>query len=177
VNTLKREEKVRVVSELQDKFQRAKGIIFTDYRGLTVQEMSELRSKLRASALEYKVVKNTLAKRAAEGTPVESTVDVFSGPVGVAFGYEDPVILAKEVLEFVKTNEKLKIKGGVIEGGVCNAKELDAISKLPPREVLMSIFVRTMQAPLVRFASALRATLLRFIYAMEALKQKREKGG
>jgi large subunit ribosomal protein L10 len=174
VRKLKREEKIKVVSELQDKFQRAKGIIFTDYRGLTVQEMSELRSKLRASALEYKVVKNTLAKRAAEGTPVESTMDIFSGPVGVVFSYDDPVVLTKEVLEFVKSNEKLKIKGGVIEGGICSAEELNTISKLPPREVLMGMFVRTMQAPLSRFASALRATLLRFIYAMEALKNKKE---
>jgi ribosomal protein L10 len=175
VKKLKKEEKIQVVSELQDKFQRAKGIIFTDYRGLTVEEMSDLRRRLRASALEYRVVKNTLAKRAAEGTPVDSAKDVFSGPVGIAVSYDDPVILTKKVFEFVKSSEKLKIKGGVIEGGVCSPQELKTISELPSREVLLSMFINVLQSPLSKFASALRATLTRFVYAMEALKQQREK--
>ncbi len=171
---LKREEKSRVVSELQSKFLSAKGVIFTDYRGLTVEEISDLRNKLRTSALEYRVVKNSLAKRAAEGTPVDVAKDIFSGPVGVAISYDDTVVLAKKILEFVKSNEKLKIKSGVIEGGVCSPEEIKTISELPSREILLSMFISAMQSPLNKFANVLNATLSGFVYAMEALKKKRE---
>jgi large subunit ribosomal protein L10 len=116
---LNKEEKVRVVAELQDKFDKAKGVVFTDYRGLNVEEISGLRNSLRSSAIEYKVVKNTLAKRAAEGTQLDSARDIISGPIGIAVGYDDPVLVVKKVLEFNKSNEKLEIKGGVIEGNTC----------------------------------------------------------
>ncbi len=171
---LNKEEKIRVVSELQGKFEKAKGIVFTDYLGLNVEEITSLRTLMRAAALEYKVVKNTLAKRAAEGTPVDAAKDVFSGTVGVAVSYNDPVLLVKKVLEFNKSNEKLKIKGGVIEGGVCTLEQIKTISELPPREVQLSMLIGAIQAPLSKFAMLLHSTLSRVIYAMEALKQKRE---
>ena len=139
MNKLNKEEKTRTVSELQAKFEKAKGVVFTDYRGLDVEEMTALRNSLRSSAIEYKVVKNTLAKRAAEGTSVDPAKDIFTGPIGVAVGYDDPALLVKKVLEYSKSNEKLEVKGGVIEGGVCSADQLKAISKLPSREVLLSM--------------------------------------
>jgi large subunit ribosomal protein L10 len=163
-----------VVSGLKDKFERATGVIFTDYQGLTVQEISEFRRQLRESSLDYRVVKNTLAKRAVEGTPAEGMKEVFSGPVGVAIGYDDPSLLAKKVLSFVKTNEKLKIRSGVIEGKVCAYKEIKAIAELPSREILLTTFIGTFQMPLTKLASALNATVNRFVYAMEAVKRDRE---
>lgn len=174
VRKLNKEEKIRVVSELQGKFQKAKGVVFTDYRGLNVEEITGLRNSLRSASVEYKVVKNTLAKIAAEGTSVSTAKDSFSGPVGIAIGYDDPVLLVKKVLEYSKTNEKLKIKGGVIEGSACTLDALKTISGLPPREVLLSMLAGVMQAPAGKFARLLNATLSRFIYAMEALKNKRE---
>ncbi|MBI5409107.1 MAG: 50S ribosomal protein L10 [Nitrospirae bacterium] len=173
MNKLKKEEKVQAVSELQDKFRKAKGIVFTDYRGLNVEEITGLRTSLRSAALEFKVVKNTLAKRAAAGTPVEAAKDSFSGPVGIAIGYDDPVLLVKKVLEYNKTNEKLQIKGGIIEGGVCSLDALKTISELPPREVLLSMLAGTLQAPMSKLARLLNATLAQFVYAMEALKNKK----
>jgi len=155
---------------------KAKGVIFTDYRGLTVKEISELRNNLRGSNLEFRVVKNTLARRAAEGTPVDVAKGLFSGPVALAFGYDDPVLLAKRLIEFSKENEKLEIKGGVIEGGLCGPDDIKAISELPPRETLLAMFIGAMQSPLAKFASMLNATVARFVYAMNALKQKREGG-
>jgi large subunit ribosomal protein L10 len=149
-------------------------VIFTDYRGLTVKEISELRNDLRSSDLEFRVVKNTLARRAAEGTPVDVAKELFSGPVGLAFGYDDPVVLAKRIIEFSKNNEKLKIKGGVIEGGLCGPDDIKAVSELPPRETLLAMFIGAMQSPLARFAGMLNATVARFVYAMNALKQQRE---
>lgn len=124
--------------------------------------------------MEFRVVKNTLAKRAVEGTSLDNTKDYFSGPVGLAIGYDDPVLLAKEVLEFIKSNEKLKVTGGSIEGTVCEPKDLKTISELPSREIQLSMLVSAMQSPLYKLASALNATMLKLIYAMEALKKSRE---
>ncbi len=170
---MKKEEKIRVVSELQGKFEKAKGIVFTDYRGLNVEEITDLRNNLRAAALEYRVVKNSLARRAAEGTPVDGAADIFSGPVGIAVGYDDPLLLVKRVLEFSKANEKLEIKGGLIEGAVCSVEQIKAISALPPREVQLSMLVGAMQSPLSKFAGLLNSTVAQFVYALEALKEKR----
>lgn len=132
-----------------------------------------MRNILRKYALEYRVTKNTLAKRAAEGTPVDTAKHLFLGPVGLAVGYDDPVLLAKKIIEYNKTNEKLRIKGGVIEGGVCTPEEIKTISELPSRENLLSMLGGVMQSPLSKFAGALSATLLQFVYAMEALKDRK----
>ncbi|MBI4825267.1 MAG: 50S ribosomal protein L10 [Nitrospirae bacterium] len=171
---MKKEEKVRVITELQEKFSKATGLIFTDYRGLTVEEISDLRKKLREHSFEYRVVKNTLAKRAAVETPVNAAKEMFKGPVGVAFGYGDPVMLAKQMLEFSKANEKLQIKGGMVEGGVCNAAQIKTISELPSREVQLSMLIGAMQSPVSKLARLLNASVAQIIYAMEALKTKRD---
>jgi large subunit ribosomal protein L10 len=171
---LKREEKVRLVEELHSKFERAKGIVFTDYRGLNVAEMNSLRNSLREASLEYRVVKNTLARRAAEGTQVEIAKDIFSGPIGIAVGYDDPVVLVKKVLDFSKENDKFEVKAGVIEGSLCTPEQLKTISQLPPREVQLAMLASAMKSPITRLACALHATISRFAYALEALRRKRE---
>lgn len=173
---LNKEEKKQVVSELQDKFGKAKGIVFTDYRGLNVEEISSLRNSLRSAALEYKVIKNTLARIAAEGTPVDAAREIMSGPIGIAVGFDDPVLLVKKVLEFSKSNEKLEIKGGIIEGGLCSSEQIKAISALPPREVQLSMLVGAMQSPLSKLAGLLNSTVVQLAYALEALKNKKNEG-
>jgi large subunit ribosomal protein L10 len=170
VKKLNKAQKTQVISELQDKFGKAKGVVFTDYRGLNVEEITNLRNILRSDSLEYRVVKNTLAIRASVGTPVEAAKDSFTGPVGIAVGYDDPVLLIKKVLEFNKTNEKLEITGGVVEGSICSVDQIKTISKLPSREVQLSMLVGAMQAPASKMASLLNSTLTQFIYAFEALK-------
>jgi large subunit ribosomal protein L10 len=173
VKELNKEEKKQLISELQGKFEKAKGVVFTNYRGLNVEEISGLRDILRSAELEYKVVKNTLAKIAAEGTPVDVAKETLSGPIGVAIGYDDPVLLVKKVLEFSKSNDKLEIKGGVIEGDICSSEQITAISKLPSREVQLAMLVGAMQSPLSKLAGLLNSTLTQFAYAMEALKSKK----
>ena len=170
---LNKEEKIRVVSELQEKFAKAKGVVFTDYRGLNVEEITELRNSLRSDELEYKVIKNTLAKRAAEGTSVDAAKDILVGPIGVAIGYDDPVLLVKKVLAFNKDNDKLEIKGGIVEGVVCDVKQMTAISKLPSREVQLAMLAGAMNAPATKFAGLLNSTVTQFAYALEALKNKK----
>jgi ribosomal protein L10 len=142
-----------------------------------VEEITGLRNSLRESDIEYRVVKNTLAKRAAEGTRVEAAKDVFEGPVAIAVGYDDPVLVVKRILEFSKKNDKLQIKGGVIEGGVCDPEQIKKIAGLPSREVQLSMLIGAMQSPLRNLAGALNATLSKFVFAMEALKTKKSDSG
>lgn len=99
--------------------------------------------------------------------------DVFTGPVGIAIGYDDPALLAKKILAFVKNNEKLEIKGGIIEGRVCETDAIKSLSELPSREVLLSMFIGAVQSPMSKLAAALNATLARFSYAMTALKDNK----
>jgi len=120
-------------------------------------------------------VKNTLARRASEGTLVESSKDTFTGPVGIAISYKDSALLAKKVLGFAKGNEKLKIKGGIIDGKVCGIEDIRAVSELPAKETLLAMFIGAMQSPLNKAVSALNATLAGFVYAMGALKNKKLK--
>lgn len=171
---MNKEEKVSIVSELQGKFEKAKGIVFTDYRGLNVEEITNLRHILRSADLEYRVIKNTLAKRATQGTPVEAGKDIITGPIGIAIGYDDPVLVAKKILEFSKGNDKLEVKGGIIEGNVYTPEQIKTISELPSREVQLSMLVGVMQSPLGKLAGLLNSTVTQLIYAFEALKQKRD---
>lgn len=170
---LNRTEKEQVINDLREDFSKAKAVIFTDFRGLTVTELSDLRSLLREGDFEYKVVKNTLAKIASEGTPVHVARDAFRGPVGIAISYDDPVLTAKKVLEYAKKNDKLKVGIGLIEGSVCAADELKSVAELPSRKVLLSMVAGTFSAPMSKMAAALNATLSKFVYLIEAVKNKK----
>jgi len=135
--------------------------------------LTELRILLKGSALDYRIVKNTLAKIASSGTDVAVAADVFKGPIGMAIGYDDPALVVKKVLEFAKKSEKLKVKGAVVEGRFCEQQEVKEIAELPSREVLLSILAGTFQAPAGKLARALSATVSSFAYAVEALNRKK----
>lgn len=170
---LNKQEKGQLIADLKEKFSRAKTVVFTDYKGMTVAELTELRSLLKKSSLDYGIVKNTLARIASRDTAVEVAADAFKGPVGVAIGYDDPVLVVKKVLEFTKTHEKLQVKGAVVEGKLCEQREVKEIAALPSREVLLSMLAGVLQAPLSKMAGALYATVSSFAYAMEAIKNKK----
>lgn len=170
---LNKEEKGLIIDGLKGKFAKAKAVVFTDYKGMTVAELTELRRLLRKSSLDYSVVKNTLAKIAARDTDVAVAHDVFTGPIGIAIGYDDPVLVLKKVLEFAKTNDKLQVRGAVVEGKFCEQKEVKEIAELPPREILLSMLAGALQAPLSKMAGALSATVSGFAYAVEALSTKK----
>ncbi len=137
---------------------------------MTAAELTNLRSLLRDSSLEYSVVKNTLAKIASQNTVMAVAADSLKGPVGIAIGYADPVAVLKKVLEFKKTNEKLQVRGAVVEGKFCDPDVVKEIAALPSREILLSMLAGTLQSPLSTLARALNATVTNFAYAMEALK-------
>ncbi len=148
-------------------------MVFTEYKGMTVAELTELRRLLKKSSLDYRVVKNTLAKIAAKDTGVAAADKVFKGPIGVAIGYDDPVLVVKKVLEFTKTNEKIQVKGAVVEGRLCEPGEVKDIAELPSREVLLSMLAGAFQAPTSKMAGALSATVSSFAYAVQALQNKK----
>ncbi len=148
--------------------------MFTNYKGLTVAEMMQMRRMLKEADVEYKVVKNTLARIASEGTPMAVARDEFVGPVGLAIGYDDPVLVAKKVLDYKKEKEDFEIRCGVIEGKLVDLEGLKAVSKLPSREVQLAMLAGAMKAPAQKMASALQATIRKLGYALNALKEKKE---
>ncbi|KWT86962.1 50S ribosomal protein L10 [Candidatus Magnetominusculus xianensis] len=171
---MNKKEKEAVVANLNEKFARAKAVVLTDYKGMTVAELSALRVSLRSSAVEFKVVKNTLAQIAAKGTPVETEKDVFTGPVGVAIGYDDPTIVPKRVFESAKGKDaKLKVLGGFVEGRLYDAADLKKIADLPSKEVLLSQIAGCFSAPMGKMAGLLDATISKMVNALNALKEKR----
>jgi len=174
---LNKEEKGQVIAGLKEKFSKAKVVVFTDYKGMTVAELTDLRRLLKKSSLDYGVVKNTLAKIAAKDTGVAAADSIFKGPIGVAIGYDDPVLVVKKVLEFMKTNEKLRVKGAVIEGKLCEPSEVKEIAELPSREVILSMIAGAFQAPASKMCGALSATVTSFAYALQALEKKKSVSG
>ena len=130
-----KEAKVKAVEEIKDKFSRSRTAILTDYRGLNVAEITELRRKLKEEDVEYKVVKNTLTSIAIKD--FDFNLDEFlEGPTAIAFSYEDPVAPAKVLVDFAKTHKQLEIKAGVVEGKVTSKDVIDELAKLPPKEQL-----------------------------------------
>jgi large subunit ribosomal protein L10 len=171
---LTRKQKEAQVADLKDRFTRAKGLVLTDYKGLTVAEITELRDSLRKAGIEYKVVKNTLARLAAEGTPAEPARDNFTGPVGVAIGYDDPAAVAKSILEFAKKQkDKFQVTCAVVDGTFCEPTKLKAIADLPSRDVLLGMMAGTMQAPAAKLARLLSSTVTQLGYALNALREKK----
>lgn len=170
---LKKQLKQEQVAALKAKFERARGVVITQYQGMTVAEMTSLRRTLRKSEIDYKVIKNTLARIASEGTTASPAKPHLKGQVGLVITYTDAAQAAKAALGFAKTNEKFKVMGGVIEGNYYDAAALKTIAALPPREVLLLMMAGTLQAPASKMARLLAATVARMGYALTALKDKR----
>jgi large subunit ribosomal protein L10 len=149
----------------------AKGAILCDYRGLNVQQMSELRNRLREAAVELQVVKNTLARRAAEETDFVQLMDYFAGPTSVAFAVDDVVAMAKALTEYAKSEPKLEIRAGFIEGKVVSPQDITAVADLPPREVLLARLLAGMQGPMAGLVGVLHGVLRQLLYALLAIKE------
>jgi large subunit ribosomal protein L10 len=154
---LNKTEKKDAIDELHEKFSRAKTAVITGYAGINVEQITELRSKLRQSKVEYRVVKNTLARKAAEGTGLEPLKNHFVGPVGIALGYDDVVAPAKVLSEFSKTQAKLELKVGVLEGKLLKVADIKALASLPSLNALRGKIIGLLQAPASRMVGVLAA--------------------
>ena len=151
-----REEKVTLVNEIAEKLQNAKSTIIADYRGLTVAEVTELRKNLRDAGIEFKVLKNTMTRRAADQVNLSDVNEYLTGPNAIAFSYDDVVAPAKILNDFAKAHKALELKGGIIEGKVISTSEVQALAELPSREGLLSMLANVLQAPIRNFAYAVK---------------------
>ncbi|SLM48502.1 Fused 50S ribosomal proteins L10 and L7/L12 (Modular protein) [Nitrospira japonica] len=177
---MKKEEKATAVAELTEKFGRARLAILTECSGLPVNQVTELRKQLRGAKAEYKIVKNTLAARASEGTSVSGLKTHLKGPTGMVIGYDDPVLPTKILRDFIaaeKREEKIRITLGVLEGKVVQAAELAAVAKLPKKEVLIAMLLSAMQGPIRGVVYTLNAVLSKFVRVIAAIQDKRKGEG
>ncbi|RPH49835.1 MAG: 50S ribosomal protein L10 [Desulfobacteraceae bacterium] len=171
---MKIEEKKRITEDLHGKFSRSKVVIATDYKGLNVEAISDLRKKLREFEIEYRVVKNTLLDRASEDTEAALIKDKFKGPTAIALGYKDPVVPAKILMKFAETNKNLIIKAGVLNGKVLDFNSIKALSTMPSREILLSMLLSAMNGVSASFVRTLGGVPKKFLYVLQAIKEKKE---
>lgn len=171
---ISRNEKQVLVEELVEQLAKAKGAVLTDYKGINVNKLTDLRVQLRKEGVEFKVVKNTLAKRAANELGIEELNSHLEGPTAIAFSLEDPVAPAKAVASFIKANKILDIKAGLVEGKVISMAGVQALADLPPREVLIAQVVGAVAAPLSGFVNVLQGPIRKLTYALEAIRQQQE---
>lgn len=170
---MKKEEKGHLVAALHEKFDKAAVVILVDYRGLNVEGMTTLRKKMRNAQGEFTVVKNTLAKKSAEGTAVESLYDHFHGPIAVALGYADPVSPARALMEFSQGKEGVKVLKGVLGKKVLEAPDIIRIAYLPSRDILCRHLVWRMKGPVIAFVMALQGVMGGLLRALTAIKDKK----
>lgn len=168
------EEKKTIVAQLKEKFRAAKGIIFTDYKGLTVAEDTKLRFKMRAAGSEYRVIKNTMARIATNEIGLKELNSIFKGTTAVAIFHTDSITPAKIIKEVISTNKNYKIKGGIIEGQYVNPDTIKAIADLPSRKELMLKLCITMQVPISSIIIALHDNLKKVAYVLNAVCDKKQ---
>jgi large subunit ribosomal protein L10 len=171
---LKLEAKQQITEDLHDRFARSAIIVLTDYKGLDVTSINELRRKLRDANIEYQVVKNTLLVRAAEDTEIALIKDHFKGPSAVAISYDDPVAPAKVLTQFAKENDKLEIKVGVLNGKVLDVQAIKALAMLPSREVMLAHVLSTINAVPTSFVRVLAEVPRSMLNVLTAIKDQKE---
>jgi large subunit ribosomal protein L10 len=167
------EQKKAVVAEVSAVVADAQAAMLAEYRGLTVEQMTRLRKQAHASQVYLRVVKNTLARRAVEGTPYAVLADHMVGPVAFALS-KDPVAAAKILSEFAKDNEALKIKAGAMGGKLMSADQIQALAKLPGREQLLSMLMGVMQQPVTKFVQTLNEVPAKFVRTLAAVRDARQ---
>ncbi len=165
------------VEELRERAERALGILIADYRGLTVSESAELRARLRKEGgkhVEYRVAKNTLVRRAVEGTPASVLEPYLTGPTALAFAFEEPAAVARLLVGYAKQNEKFQIKGGIIDGEVVDLAAIRALAALPGKDELRAMLMAALLAPMTNLAGSLRALLGNLRGALEQRQKQLE---
>lgn len=171
---MNREKKAEEVEELQGKLGKAKFAIVTDYRGLTVPVLQELRHELRRNDAEFRVAKNTFLHRAVQGTVHEGLQDSFKGTTAVAVSYGDPVLPAKIMTSFIKDHPQMTIRVASLDGKLLSADDVLALSKLPGRDILLAQLLSVMNAVPTGLVRVLNGIPAKFLYALQAIKEQRE---
>jgi large subunit ribosomal protein L10 len=168
-----RPEKVAVVDEIREKLAGSDAAVLTEYRGLNVTELAELRGALRPAGGEFKVYKNTLARRAVEASKLPELVPMLDGPTAITFVSGDAVVVAKALRDFARANPSLVVKGGLLGSVVMDSKDLAALADVPPRDVLLARLAGGFQAPLTKAAGLFQAFTRNFAYGLKAYADQR----
>ncbi len=172
---LSKETKQEVINQINERFKSNPSVFVLEFKGLTVKELENVRKDLRQTNSELKIVKNTLLKRAAEDTEAGQLSNLFVGSTAIAFCDEDSAATAKVFVKSAKEYELLNIKGGLLEGKVVSVDEIEKISKLPSRVELIAQFMGLLNSPMSNFLYSLQNMQTKFLYALDALKEKKEK--
>lgn len=169
-----RAEKGTSIAEFREKLSGVRGAVLTDFRGLSVADITELRNLLRKSEVEYRVVKNTLARLAVKDTGLEGLAAYFEGPTAIAISRKDAVAASKVLTTWGKSRPTFTIKGGVVEGRVVGSAEIAELAAVPPREVLLARMAGALQAPITGLVRVLAVHLLGLACALDQVRQKKE---
>ena len=172
--SLNLEGKKEVVAEVTARLANAQTVVLAEYRGLPVEDITVLRKEARANGVYLRVLKNTLARRAVQGTPFEKLSDQMVGPLAYGIS-DDPVAAARVLQAYAKKNEKLVIKGGMMPNYLMTAKEIGALATMPSRNELLSKLMGTMQAPITKFVQTLNEVPSKFVRALAAVRDAKEK--
>jgi len=169
------EAKEAEVEQLKEKFEKAQGVVLSDYRGISANDMVELRESFTKEGIEYRVVKNTLAAIAAEEAGLEGLPELLEGPIAIAVGYDDPVLPFKITSDTANKYDAFSAKGGVIEGDVVEPDEIETISKLSSKEELLASFAAGLKSPVRKLAFLLKAKVRDLTVVLDqVIKEKEE---
>lgn len=166
--------KKQLVQEITEKVNSSQAVVLVDYRGLNVEEVTDLRKKFREAGVEYKVYKNTMMRFAFKDAGLEDFNQFLKGPSAIAFSSEDAVAPAKICHEFAKDHNNLEIKAGIVDGKVIDVEGVKSLADLPSREVLIAQVLGGLNGPISGFANVLQANIRNLVYALNAVKEKQE---
>ena len=167
------QQKVDAVADISKKFENAKGIYFTDCLGLNVEDMTALRKDCYREQVEFRVVKNTLARLSAKKAGFEGIEEIFEGPTAIAFSYDDPVSPARVLRDFKKSHELPELKGFIFEGEVMDKSSFTEVANLPTREQLLGRLANGLSSPMAKLVLALRGPLANFVNILNRLRNER----
>lgn len=171
---MNKEEKNQFVQEMNSNLQGVEWAFVFDYRGLKVGQADNLRRRIKDAKCQYKVVKNTLIKLAVKNTPLENLSDSFKGPVGIAWTKNDPVALAKVLVDFSKENASFAFKSGIVSGKLLNAEDFSALSKLPGKQELLARLVYVLNAPARGLVTSLNEIMAQFVRVLGGIQKQKE---
>ena len=168
-------EKIKKVEELNGVFLKAKSAVLANYQGIEAPELTQLRSHMRSRAIDFRVIKNTLARQAAKDTPFEMLDEQFKGPVSLVVSFEDPVAPAKALAEFAKSGatKSPTVLCGVVEGKMVSSEEVKALADLPSKEVLISTMLSVFNGPTTNFAGVFSSLLRKLVGTLDAVREKK----
>ena len=170
---MNREGKEQIVSHLSDKLKEASLVVVTDYRGLSVEKITQLRNELRSVSSDYRVAKNTLLKRASQGTDLEQLHQYFTGPTAILLSPDDPIAPVKVLVKYLKDYSELSIKGSFLQGTFLSAEDTQALSTLPGRNELLGKLLSLLVSSQVRLLNVLSGVPQKFVRVLRAIEQSK----